>query len=335
VDLQQLLDQARSRIAVTPEELAEAKRRRGLAAVALVKEFGGRVYFNGSVEHRDANDPLTDFDLGVVVPNPKSEFGLGAKSATELKERARDALRDALDEEFPDLRIEVDGRKRSMLVRFSSPISDRLGDLTGDIIVALDHPQGGLYIPRYDTWDRSDPERHTELMLAANAITKNTTAHTNRLLKYWSGRHDQPLCSWHIKVLTREVITVNMPLPDALERFFEHAHRELGTGNTPDPAAIGPDIAPRVSRTHARSRLQSALDEIRAAKDAEATNRPLRAQAKLADLLPDIVDRPDDQALADEDREFEIARLRAAGNLVGVGAGADTSIANTRGWSNG
>lgn len=332
MDLQELLDQARTRIAVTPAELAEAKRRRGLVAAALEAEFGGRVFFNGSLEHGDANDPLTDFDIGIVVPDAEGEYGPGAKSAAELKERVRVAVRGAIGEEFPDLRIEIDGRKRSVLVRFSSPISERVGDLTGDVIVALDHPEAGLHIPRYSGWDRSDPETHTELVLAANTATNNTTAHANRLLKFWSCRHDSPLCSWHIKVFSRAAVTDEMPLVDALEQFFDHAHRSLAEGDTPDPADVGPDITPRVSRTHARERLLAALVAVRAAKDEEQADKPLHAQAKLANVLPDIVDRPSDQDLADEDREREVARLRATGNVVGVGLGASATIAGTRGW---
>lgn len=333
MNLHEILDQARARIAVTSEELTEAKRRRRCVAEALETEFGGRVFFNGSLEHGDANDPLTDFDIGVVVPNGDGVYGPGAKSATDLKERVRIALRDALGEEYPNLRIEVDGRKRSVLVRFSSPISDRADDFTGDVIVAIDHAQAGLHIPRYDGWDRSHPEKHTELILAANTATSNTTAHANRLLKFWSCRHDNPLCSWHIKVLSRAAITNRMSLADALETFFDYAHSSLLKGDTPDPACVGPDIAPRVNRTHACARLHDALENVRAAKEQEAAGKPLHAQAKLANVLPGIVDRPSDQDLADEDRNHELARLRAAGNLVGVGVGANAAIANTRGWS--
>lgn len=331
--IQELLDEARSRIAVTPEELTEAKRRRTLVVDALRAEFGGRIYYNGSLAHGDANDPLTDFDIGVVVPDPDGEYGPGAKSAADFKERARRAIREALEEEFPDLRIEVNGRKRSVLIRFSDPVSDRSGDLTGDLIVSLDHDMEGLLIPRYQSWDRSHPEKHTELMLAANQATSNVFARTIRLLKHWSDRHDNPLVSWHIKVLARDAIACSMPLVDALEAFFEGAHDALGKGDTPDPAGVGPDILTRVNRTHARTRLQAALDNIKAAIQAEADDKPFLAQAKLANVLPDIVDRPTDQDLADEDRAHEIARIREAGNLAGVGAGAGVTIPNTRGWS--
>jgi len=330
--LQELLDLARERIAVEDAELDEAKRRRGLVADALRAEFGGRIYFNGSIAHGDANDPLTDFDLGVVVPNGDGEYGPGARSARSLQERARDAIRRELKDEFPDLRVEVEGRKRSVLVRFSAPISDRADDFTGDIIVAIEHDVEGLWIPRYDSWDRSHPEMHTALVLAAVAETDVVIARANRLLKYWSLRHDTPLCAWHIKALNLDAVQTAMPLADALESFFAHAHDALGEGDTPDPADVGPDIKPRVSRTHARDRLNVALDTIRAAKAAEADDRPLLAQAKLASLLPDIVDCPMEADLAAEEREREIVRLRAAGNLVGVGAGAQVALPNTRGW---
>lgn len=333
--IEQLLNKARKRIAVTDEELVEAKRRRKLVADALKAEFGGRIYFNGSVAHGDANDPLTDFDLGVVIPDPDGTYGPDGKGPGELQERARKAIHDALIDEFPNLRIEVAGLKRSILVRFSAPVSDRLDDLTGDVIVALDRGEPGLWIPRHDSWDASHPEMHTTLILAGIAATLMTLARANRLLKHWSGRHDDPLCSWHIKVLALDAITKHMPLIDALEAFFEHAHKALGNGDTPDPANVGPDIAPRVDHDHARSRLQTALDEVRAAKQAERDDRPVRAQAHLANVLPDIVDQPTAQAIADEDRETELKRLRAAGNLTGVGVGSGLTLPNTRAWGRG
>jgi hypothetical protein len=332
MDLLELLDLARERIAVDDAELDEAKRRRGLVAAALLAEFGGRVYFNGSIAHGDANDPLTDFDLGIVVPNNGGEYGPGAKSPRSLQERARDAIRRELKDEFPDLRVELEGRKRSVLARFFSSISDRTDDFTGDIIVAIEHPGEGLWIPRYDSWDRSHPEKHTALILAAIGKTEVVIARANRLLKHWSMRHDKPLCAWHLKALNLDAVLTSMPLADALEHFFAYAYDSLGQGDTPDPADVGPDIKPRVSRAHAREKLSAALETIRAAKTADADHRPLLAQAKLANLLPDIVDCPTDADLATEEREREVARLRAAGNLIGVGAGAEVALPNTRGW---
>lgn len=333
--IQELLATALARIAVEDVELAEARRRRKLVADALIAEFEGRVFFNGSLAHRDANTPLDDFDLGIVVPDPHGEYGPGRKSAADLKDRVHAAVRDALTAEFPNLRVEVRGRKRSVRIVFSKPVSDQADDFTGDVIVALDHPDGGLWIPRYDTWDRSDPEEHTRLIADGIAATEGVLAHANRLLKHWSHKHDDPMCSWHIKVHSMSSITTHLPLAVALEEFFEQTHADLGAGDTPDPAGVGPDIMPRVSRTHARDKLQTALDNVRAAKQAAADDKRVLAQAKLAAVLPEIVDQPTAQEVADEERLAEIARLRQAGNLTGVGAGAGVQVPSVRGWGHG
>lgn len=331
--IEELLENARTRIAVEPEELDEAKRRRALVADALRAAFpGARIYFNGSLAHGDANDPLTDFDIGVIIPDPSGEYGPGGKSADELKARVRTAVRDALVGEFPNLRVEVEGRKRSVLIRFSDPVTDRADDFTGDVIVALDHPDAGLWIPRFSEWDRSHPEEHTRLVLAAIEATMVVFARVVRLLKHWNARHGDPLCSWHIKVLALDAIVGPQSLADALDAFFSSAADSLRAGPTPDPAGVGPDIKPRGTTGEAISRLDDALTQLRAAVTAEESNRPLRAQLELSKLLPEIVDEPDADDLADEDRAHEIGRL-SSGVSTGVGAGAGLLLPSNRGWS--
>lgn len=77
--LEQLLDAARQKIAVTDEELHEARRRRQLLADSMLRAFpGSTTYFNGSIAHGDANTPLTDVDLGVKLSAGESAgFGPG------------------------------------------------------------------------------------------------------------------------------------------------------------------------------------------------------------------------------------------------------------------
>ena len=330
-----LLEDARRQIAVDDEELLEAKRRRGLVAEALRDEFrGARIYFNGSVAHGDANDPLTDFDMGVVVPNPNSEFGPGRKSAAELKRRAAAAIGAALRDEFPKLRLEQEGRKRSVLVRFSDPVTPRADDFTGDVICAVDHSERGLWIPRHDGWDRSHPEEHTRLVKAANARTAVMYARTIRLLKHWSGHHGDPLCSWHLKALALAPLRRPQPLIEALEAFFVHSGEAVASGPTPDPAHVGRGILSLIAPEDAVGRLQTALDHVRTATSAEHQGFPCRAQAELASLLPDIVPAPPQSALADEDRRREVARL-VGGSATGVGPGSTVVLPGNRGWGHG
>jgi hypothetical protein len=76
--LEKILNAARQKIQVTEGELHEARRRRGAITKALRREFpGSRAYVNGSIAHGDALTPLTDVDLGVVVPDPDHTYGPG------------------------------------------------------------------------------------------------------------------------------------------------------------------------------------------------------------------------------------------------------------------
>lgn len=111
--LAQLLNEGRRKIQVTDEELAEAKRRRQLLAASARRAFpGSTTYFNGSVAHGDANTPLTDVDLGVVLAKKDAEpYGPGKKSALDLMEQVRDVIHEDLDDEFDKLTIEVEGRE--------------------------------------------------------------------------------------------------------------------------------------------------------------------------------------------------------------------------------
>lgn len=332
MNIAQILEAARRLVEVDLDELKEARRRRDLVQTALRQEFPGcRVYFNGSVAHGDAIDPLADFDIGVVVPNSDGEYGLGKKSASELKERARRALKDALRDEFPELRIEVEGRKRSVLIRFAQAISAGGRDFTGDVICAVDHPERGLFIPRFDSWDRSAPEVHTELVLGAIDRTRTVYAKTIRLLKHWNIHHGSAFCSWHIKVLALEAIPTEVPLVEALRSFFSSARAVLESGPTADPAGVGPDIKLNVTVSEAIAKLGVALGHITGATEAEAANRPVKARAYLAALFPDIVDVPTAVDLANEDRCFEIDRLKR-GSLAGVGTGSNIVIPRSRGW---
>jgi predicted nucleotidyltransferase len=186
--LEQTLDKARRRIEVSMPELTEARRRRDLLAAALRIEFRGcRIYVSGSVAHGDALCPLTDVDVGVVVADPNHLYGPGKRGPAALKERAARAIRDTLKDEYPRLRVIVAGRKRSLLVSFGDPVAKGLQDFTADVIVAVDNPTGaGLYIPRYVGWDRSHPEKHTELVRAAVASSKVSYSRVVRLLKHWA-----------------------------------------------------------------------------------------------------------------------------------------------------
>jgi predicted nucleotidyltransferase len=342
--LEDILCEARERIQVTDPELAEARERRNAIGAALLEEFpGSRIYVNGSVAHGDALTPLTDVDVGVVVLDAERTHGPGKRGPADLQERAANAIRKHLKEKYGDLAVEVKGRKRSILVRFRDPVSPGQPDFTADVIVAVDYVGGvGLWIPRYDSWDRSAPEQHTTLVAQANKKTRTAYAHVVRLLKHYNRRNGKVLCTWHIKALALGCLTSPTPQLTGLRVWFEHAIAELSRGETPDPAGVATEpIKTNVPRTGAVGKLRKGLERLGRAIELENAGYGALAHDELAKLFNDeqMLPRPDQDAVRAEEaarvlaaKERDTKRIGAPALLTGVGVGAAHPRSNGRSW---
>lgn len=288
--IEQVVNVARTYIQVTDDELDEARSRRAALARALHVAFpGSRHYFNGSVAHGDALTPLTDVDLGVVVPNPLGVYGPGKKGPAELQEHAANVIRRELADTYPDLRIEFRERKRSILIRFRDPIRPGLPDFTADVIVAIDNTSGdGLYIPRYREWDRSHAEKHTQLIAQANARTEAVFARTIRLLKHWNRKNGDTLCTWNIKALALDAGLTAGSLITAMRTWFDYATVSLQHGETRDPAHVSDKpITLKASRTEVLRRLRDASARLEKAVELDQAGFPVLACKELADMFDD------------------------------------------------
>lgn len=329
--VEELLEVARQRIQVSDEELAEARRRRDLIGGALMREFpGSRIYVNGSVAHGDALDPLTDIDLGVVVVEAKHTHGPGKKGCADLQERAANAIRAALRNEFPELRVEWKSRKRSILVRFAKPVSFGQDDFTADVIVAIDNPDDeGLFIPNYATWSRSHPEEHTRKVREANKATRSTYARVVRLLKHYNRGNQHPLCSWNIKALALAALTSPTKLAQGMLDWFDHAIDDLSRGLTEDPARVAekPISLNEMTRTEVVDRLRRDRERLVNALTLDETGYPLLAHEQLAKFFndKDILPFPDAAAVQLEaarkftaDRRKSITQIAATVGTAGA-----------------
>ena len=310
--IEKIVNEARLRIQVTKEELDEARRRRSAIGAALGKEFrGSRYYVNGSVAHGDALTPLTDVDLGVVVPNPDGAYGPRKKGPAELQERAAAAIRRELAQDYGDLRVEFRDRKRSILVRFRDPIRQGLPDFTADVITAVDYPEGrGLLIPRYNSWDRSDPEEHTRLITVANAQTRSTYARTVRLLKHWNRRNGAMLCSWNIKALALYCVMKEDALVSSMRNWFRYAIVELKKGETEDPAHVADKpIKLNAPRGEVVKKLEEALGKLEKAIVYDLAAYPVLAHKELAGFFndPEMLPAPPRDAVLREGARFHTA----------------------------
>jgi hypothetical protein len=306
------LNAARLRIQVTPEEINEARRRRNDLTTTLKKEFGGRAYVNGSIAHGDALNPLTDVDLGIVIPDPEHLYGPGLRGPSELQRRAADAIRRDLSDKYPKLRVEHVGRKRSILVRFGDPVTPGQDDFTADVIVAIDNPKGaGLYIPNHLTWDRSDPEHHTELVKNANDVTRSTFARGTRLMKHWNRKNDMPICSWNVKALALGCIASPVTMTVYISTWLTNAIMQFSIGETPDPAGVaGPiHISDDFTMTEVVASFKEAKSIFDRALRLEAEGYPILALNELAKFFNDeeMMPRPDQAAV----RAAEAVRFKA------------------------
>lgn len=335
--IEKALNAARKRIQVTPDELDEARRRRGLLEATLKREFGGRTYVNGSIAHGDALNPLTDVDLGIVIPDPDGQYGPGGDGPARFQDRAARAIRRDLAEEFPNLRVEHLGRRRSVLVKFGDPVTPGQDDFTSDVITAIDNPRGeGLFIPDYDGWDRSHPERHTALVRDANRLSESTFARGVRLMKHWNRRHDLPLCSWNIKALALEWSGAPMTMTSFIDTWLHHAINELSVRDTPDPAGVAAPIQTNRDRENVVGELDEARQQFGRALQHERDGDDLLALNELAIFFDDHGMMPwpdqDDVREAMAARETRLfrgnARKRSEASTTPLAARIDT-----RSWS--
>jgi predicted nucleotidyltransferase len=338
--LEEILTQGRKRVEVTEAELKEARERRDDVGVALKKAFpGARVYVNGSVAHGDALTPLTDVDVGVVVPDPDGEYGPGKKGPSTLMEKAARVIREELRPTYGELRVEVAGRKRSILIKFNEPVSDRAEDFTADVIVAIDNPEAaGLFIPRFTGWDRSAPEEHTRMVKQAIKHTKVSFAHVVRLLKRWNRANGKPLSSWNVKALALRCITTPTTQLQGLLTWFTYAIAELKKGETKDPA----DVAPRpiklnedMTRTQVVKLLEEALVVLREGVQLERDGYPVLAADALARLFNDdvMLPRPDQGDVRRKAAERFKKRQGVGIPAVGAGAGAIRERIPVKSWA--
>lgn len=266
--LEPLLLAFHEQIKVTNAEFGEAMRRAQTLRTALAREFEAPVYLCGSIEHGDALTPLDDVDLGVIVEGSLA-LAERTKSPTQLMNRASRAIESLLGGEFPDITTSFADQKRSVVVRFH-PTHSGKRDFTADVIVALDYREGtGILVPNLNdqTWDRSDPIRHNEMIREANVATNQVLNMVVRIAKTWNRGRRKPLSSWNIKALALECITRPVSLTEGVYTLFHHAAASLTIGPTRDPAGVAAPIRFEIPRPQVLDHLRGAcdaLDEIRA-----------------------------------------------------------------------
>lgn len=327
-NLDDSLDQVRKDVQIPDPVVREARERRDTVLTAAGSFSDARRTFgSGSLAHRTAiagvggKDTHVDAD-GAVVIDRRRRPELGPDGDGEgpggIAKEVRDHIGPKIRETYEKAALYLDGRKRSILVRFNQPLPSGV-DPTADLIVALDRRDAaGLWIPqlRRDDWDPSHPEKHTDLIKGGGASLWRTRRYVIRLAKAWNNLHAKPpLCSFNMEVLAYEAVTSGMGVPEALAATMRHGAVTLPKGRTQDPANVSGAIGLPNGKDHAVKCLGRAADDLDRALE-EPNDEPLVTEV-LAELFPGLVSPPAGaRSLASY-----AAALRPGNQGVSVGAG--------------
>jgi hypothetical protein len=296
-----LLDHVRGRIAAQDLVLGETRTRLQLVRDTAIAFPGAlRTYGGGSLAQHTVNHPVTDGDGGLVLDRrhyPELGPDGGGETPTEIAEQVCELLGPAVREVYPKARCGTS--KRGPKVWFGQPLEEQ--DPTIDLVVALTRRVGkGLWIPnlKKETWEASDPERHTALLNGGPVALRRIRRRVIRLAKAWNKQFSQPgLSSFNISAIALASVQPGPGLAEALQRIFADAAASLATGrNTPDPAGVSPPLKLLMPRATVVRRLQAAADAL---ADALAHDDDLVAvQTALHQVFWDYVDAPGGSQLA-------------------------------------
>lgn len=341
-----VVEQILRQIAVPPDVLGEAKRRRDLILrVAREHEAANRSYRSGSIAHGTHNSPLGDADGGVVIDRRPHEFraygpdapggGLGPEAfyrsfAAFIEPRVRAAG-------YPNLSLDLTGN-RAIKFEFNEPVEFEDGEPVDpyvDLIVALrrDQEHHGLWIPnrRRRWWDPADPERHTWLMTERDPreLAVHRT-HVVRLAKRAVKRDGARsaigpvMCSWNLSALSLDLVDERLPLATALAAFFTGAAMAIRASLTDDPAGVaGPIKLPDgITQDVAAQRLEEFAE---VAWSAVGSRSPAGAKAALGGLFEfelDEIRLRDQRTLLGHPLNQSLQQRDVAGVAAAVGAHA-------------
>ena len=322
-----VLDEVRAEVAPDDDTLKAAKGRRDDAlGYGVGFEGVARSYVSGSIAHATANSGL-DADGGIVLDR-RTWKALGPDGdedgPCEVVEEVRESVRTSLKETYPEVKSRLS--KRAIVFTFHEDLSNGL-DPSVDLIVGLQRADGGLWIPNLeqDTWDSSDPIRHTELLTADPKTLRVTRARIIRLAKCWNSQYSSPrMCSFNIEALALACIEEGVGVASGLGAFFVYAAADVRLHNTPDPAGVSKPIKLKVDREVMVGRLEKARDLIQHSLDNDSDESVVRAT--LAELFWKHLSPPpgteSKSTMANELRKGNAGVRMGAALSVATGAGA-------------
>lgn len=264
----------------TKEAIDEARARRDLVKTAAMTYDGALSFIkSGSIAHFTANGTISDADGSLVLDRRTyHEYGPDGDGVgpSDLVTGIAEVIRDTVTQVYPNVYISTN-HKRAIYFRFRDPLPDGQ-DPTVDLVIGLNRKdEPGIWIPNLDddSWDASDPAKHTELVKARRQSTNHISSKVVRALKLFSKQSDKELLtSFHWTALMLEAYPKQKPLIEGIIDMLNHAVTTLADGDTDDPAGVSGLIHLPAGRERSVvvSRIRNAASKLQQAHDVSGEN---------------------------------------------------------------
>jgi hypothetical protein len=190
------------------------------------------IFLSGSYRRNTAIRPLHDIDVFTVL---QEGDGLGRDSDPQDVLRR---IQEVLEEQWPGKTAEV--QARSVNIAFTGT------GIAYDVVPAFAEGDAVYVIPDRDTdaWIRTNPKVHAERSTAANEQAGKCLKPLLKALKHANCAHEKLCRSFHLEVLSWAALT--SPPASYLDGFITLVEGIAARicMPCPDPAGLGPDIAP-------------------------------------------------------------------------------------------
>lgn len=264
MDVHSAFEDFRKQVDADPEQVAEARRRRGMFSAALGQYADiPEIVPSGSLARGTQKDPIHDVDLVAIYDeSAHPDWGVPGESAHDALGVTGARINEKLGMTNGTVEHAVwraDPRNHAVKCFLDDPDSE--DSFTVDVMPAF-RRDGKLLIPQTATrtWVPADPE-YLIAEVAKRHREWNKFASTVRMLKFWGKGQETTL---EIKSLVMEVLALaHLPAannrPTAIEQFFFAAawHLENG-GIVEDPAKVCGEIRPDLDYEHLAALLRTA-----------------------------------------------------------------------------
>lgn len=231
-------------------------------------------FLSGSYRRHTAIRPLNDIDVFLVLKENEDHDRDSTPDAVLTK------IQDTLEEIWPGKTATV--QSRSVNIEFSGT------GIAYDVVPAFADGDGVYLIPDRDVggWIQTNPKIHAERSTAANELAGKKLKPLLKALKHANCHHDGECRSFHLEVLSWSALTA---APDTyLAGFITMIEGIAATicVACPDPAGLGPDIGPPLTRCQRSQTWLSRMAELaREARSLAEDGRVGAAHAKLRELF--------------------------------------------------